>query len=129
MTTTPTSDVHPQILVADDDPINVRVLQKLLRKCGYSCEIARTGRECVEKAEAGHYDIVLMDIHMPQMDGIEATREIARRLAPRGPVVIAVTANASTAQRQACDAAGFSGFIPKPVRLDVLRSALDTTLA
>ena len=115
---------HPRILVADDEPINVRVLQKLLQHCGLSCEVARDGRECVEKAEAGRYDVVLMDINMPRMDGVEATREIARRLAPHGPKIIAVTANVTGAQRSECSAAGFSGFIPKPVRLDALKAAL-----
>ena len=117
-----------RVLVADDEPINVKVLQRLLRLCGLSCEIARDGQECVEKAEAGCYDVVLMDINMPRMDGVAATREIARRLAPTGPKIIAVTANASSAQRQECDAAGFSGFVPKPVRLDELRAVLATAL-
>lgn len=123
------SDGKPRILVVDDEPINVVVLQRLLRHCGLTCEIARDGLECVAKAEGGHYDVVLIDIQMPGMDGVEATREIARRLAPNGPRVIAVTANASNAQRQACDEAGFAGFIPKPVRLEDLRSMLAANMS
>ena len=66
---------------------------------------------------------------MPNMDGLEATKQMFRMLAPHGPKVIAVTANASSAQRRACEAAGFSGFIPKPVRLEELRSMLAANLA
>lgn len=122
-------NVPPRILVADDEPINIKVLQKLLKHCGLSCEVAHDGFECIAKAETGHYDVILMDINMPKMDGVTATREIARMLAPEGPKVIAVTANVSNAQRQECDIAGFSGFIPKPVRLDTLKEVLETSLS
>ncbi|KIT17707.1 response regulator [Jannaschia aquimarina] len=128
MTQSETSRPHPRILVADDEPINLRILQKLLEHCGLTCEVAHDGLECVQKAEEGQYDVVLMDINMPNLDGVAATREIARKLRPRGPKVIAVTANASAAQKSECDAAGFSGFIPKPVRLSDLKKALATSL-
>ncbi|MGH1415151.1 MAG: response regulator [Pelagimonas sp.] len=121
-------DIQPRILVADDEPINVKVLQKLLKHCGLSCEVARDGLECIEKAETGHYDVILMDINMPNMDGVAATKQISQMLAPEGPKVIAVTANVSNAQRAECDGAGFSGFIPKPVRLDTLKEVLASNL-
>lgn len=125
MTDTQIDEAELRILVADDEPMNVMILSKLLKHCGLRCEIARDGVECVEKANLGGFDVILMDINMPKMDGVEATREIARRLAPKGPRVIAVTANATSQQRHECDEAGFAGFISKPVRLDALRAALN----
>lgn len=123
------SDVHKidtnlRVLTVDDEPMNIKVLQKMLRHCGLSCEIARDGMEAVEMAGDGSYDIILMDINMPRMDGVEAAREIAKRLDPNGPKVIAVTANVTSTMKQECVDAGFVGFIPKPVRLDQLRAAL-----
>ncbi len=128
MTNSQDGEGQPRILVADDEPINIKVLQKLLKHCGLSCEVAHDGFECIEKAETGHYDVILMDINMPKMDGVTATKEISRMLAPDGPKVIAVTANVSNAQREECDVAGFSGFIGKPVRLDTLKEVLADSL-
>ncbi len=113
------------ILVVDDEAINVAILRRLLGRCGFDCEIARDGAEAVERASAAPCDLVLMDICMPVMDGVAAAGEIGRRLGPLRPAIVAVTANATDEQRRLCDAAGFAGFIPKPVRLDALRAALD----
>ena len=113
-----------RVLVVDDEPVNVFVLQRLLRHCGLECEVARDGAEAVEKAVASRCDVILMDISMPVMNGLSAAREIAARLDPNGPAVIAVTANATAEQRRRCAEAGFAGFIPKPVKLDALRAAL-----
>lgn len=129
MTQVENAALNPRILIADDEPMNVKVLQRLLKHCGLSCEVAHDGVECVEKAETGNYDVILMDINMPNMDGVAATREISRLLAPEGPKVIAVTASVSNAQRRVCDEAGFSGFIPKPVRLNTLKEVLSSNLS
>lgn len=114
-----------RVLVVDDEPVNVFVLQRLLRHCGVECEVARDGAEAVEKAVASRCDVILMDISMPVMDGMTAAREIAARLDPDGPAVIAVTANATAEQRRLCAEAGFAGFIAKPVQLAALKVALD----
>lgn len=116
-----------RILAVDDEPMNVKILQRMLRHCGLSCEIARDGMQAVEMADDGRFDVILMDINMPRMDGVAAAREIAKRLDPHGPRVIAVTANATSIQERECADAGFSGFIPKPVRIDQLRAALSQT--
>lgn len=122
------SALNPRILVADDEPINLKVMQRLLKHCGINCEVAHDGLECVQKAESGKYDVILMDINMPNMDGIDATREISRLLSPEGPKIIAVTASVSNMQKQECDEVGFSGFIPKPVRIDKLVEVLSEHL-
>ncbi|GAA6179123.1 MULTISPECIES: response regulator [unclassified Shimia] len=113
-----------KVLAVDDEPMNVKILQKMLRHCGLDCEIARDGVEAVEMALNHDYDVILMDINMPRMDGVAAAQEIAKHLNPAGPQVIAVTANATSEMEQECAQAGFSGFIPKPVRLDQLRAVL-----
>lgn len=114
-----------RVLVVDDEPINVFVLQRLLLRCGLDCVVARDGAQAVEAATAAPCDLVLMDISMPVMDGLTAAREIAGRLGPDAPAIVAVTGNATAEQRRQCREAGFSGFIAKPVRLAELRSALD----
>jgi CheY-like chemotaxis protein len=113
-----------RVLAVDDEPMNVKVLQKMLRHCGLTCDIARDGVEAVAMAQDGRFDVILMDINMPRMDGITAARQISDLLDPNGPRVIAVTANATDNQERECAEAGFVGFIPKPVRLDQLRAAL-----
>ena len=113
-----------RVLVVDDEPTNVFVLRRLLRHCGLDCEVATNGAEAVDYATATRCDVILMDISMPVMDGVSAAREIARRLGPGGPIVIAVTANATSEQRRRCDEAGFAGFIAKPVQLGALQVAL-----
>lgn len=122
MTTESTADCR--ILVVDDNRVNVRILQTMLRHCGLSCEIAVDGQEALEKTLDGSFDVILMDLHMPRMDGMTAMREIAERLSPHGPKVIAVTASTSSTQRQICMEAGFADFIPKPVRMEALRAVL-----
>ncbi len=118
------TDMNLRVLAVDDEPMNIKILQKMLLHCGLACEIARDGFEAVEMAGDGAYDVILMDINMPRMDGVTAAQEIAKRLDPDGPRVIAVTANATSTLKQECADAGFSGFIPKPVRLDQLREVL-----
>jgi two-component system, sensor histidine kinase len=107
------------LLVADDNEMNQFVTQEMLRKCGCTCDIAVDGKQAVEMARSGRYDAVLMDCQMPEMDGLEATREIRRLEAsepgsPRLPV-IALTAEASDADRALCLGAGMDGYLSKPI--------------
>ena len=118
-------EMAARVLVVDDEPVNVFVLQRLLRHCELECAVARDGAQAVEAASHAPCDVILMDISMPVMDGLTAAREIAGRLGPGGPAIIAVTANATAEQRRQCEEAGFAGFIAKPVQMDELRAVLD----
>ena len=117
---------HPlSILLAEDNPVNRRVATLMLRRLGYEIDVATNGREAVERLSVRNYDLVLMDVQMPEMDGLQATREIRRRAAggPR-PRIVAMTANASTSDRADCLAAGMDDFLAKPVRAADLRQVL-----
>ncbi|MBV9405288.1 MAG: response regulator [Acidobacteriaceae bacterium] len=113
------------VLVAEDNPINQRVMLILLSKLGYSTDIAADGAEALRILQDRHYDVILMDIQMPVMDGFEATQAI-RNLpseAARIPI-IAVTANAFSGQREKCLESGMDDYIAKPISKEVLESTL-----
>lgn len=119
---------HPlAILVAEDNPVNQRVASLMLKRLGYLVDLASNGREAVEAVLRRHYDLVLMDVQMPEMDGIQATRVIFERCVSDRPRIVAMTANASTADRDLCLSAGMSDFLTKPVRADELLRALQET--
>jgi signal transduction histidine kinase/DNA-binding response OmpR family regulator len=114
-----------RILVAEDNPANQRVALRLLERLGYQADFAASGREVLERLSRDPYDVVLMDVQMPEMDGLEATRAICARW-PAGtrPRIIAMTAEAMEGDREACLAAGMDDYVVKPVRLDRLSRAL-----
>ncbi|OGB21342.1 MAG: hypothetical protein A3I66_04590 [Burkholderiales bacterium RIFCSPLOWO2_02_FULL_57_36] len=113
------------ILVAEDNTINQKVVKQLLLHLGYRADIVANGVEVLEALERQNYDVVLMDIQMPDMDGLEATRRLRARLSgDAAPYVIAMTANAMPGDREACLAAGMDAYVSKPVELDDLRRAL-----
>jgi CheY-like chemotaxis protein len=114
-----------RILLAEDNVVNQRVASRLLKRFGYECDVAGNGFEVLEALERRGFDVVLMDVHMPEMDGLEATREILRRH-PAGtrPQIIAITAHASTQDRDSCLAAGMDDFLTKPVVPGVLEARL-----
>ena len=115
-----------RILVAEDNQVNQKLAQKILQKMGYRADLAGNGLEAVESVDRQQYDVVLMDLHMPEMDGIEATRRIVRKY-PKGtrPRIIAVTADAMQGDRELCIAAGMDDYISKPIRIDELQKALE----
>ena len=113
-----------RVLVVDDVDANRRLAQAMLRRFGHFSEAASSGLEAVEKAVAGRYDIVLMDIQMPGINGIEAARRIQERLGAL-PRIIAVTANDLPGDRERCRAAGMDTYLTKPIQLEALRAALD----
>jgi CheY-like chemotaxis protein len=117
---------HPlRILLAEDNSVNQRVAQLFLHKLGYRADVVANGIEAIEAVERQPYDVVLMDIQMPEMDGMQATRAIKQRLpAAKCPHIIAMTANALAADRDRCLEAGMADHIPKPLELEVLREAL-----
>lgn len=116
--------IQPKILVVDDNPVN-RVLAKgLLGKLGIVPELAENGREALLRVQSEAYDIVFMDVQMPEMDGIEATMAIRAQALEVQPYIIALTANAFVSDRERCLQAGMDDFLSKPFRLDDLRAKL-----
>jgi signal transduction histidine kinase/DNA-binding response OmpR family regulator len=115
-----------RILLAEDNVVNQRVAQQVLRKLGYAVDLAANGQEAVEAVARQTYDLVFMDVQMPELDGLEATRRIRSRGAREcQPTIIAMTAAAMQEDRQACRDAGMDGFISKPIRLEQLVRALE----
>jgi len=114
-----------RILLAEDNPVNQRVAVLLLEKLGYRADVAADGREALQALERQAYDVVLMDVQMPEMDGLEATRNIFERWpGPDRPRIIAMTAGATEADRDACLAAGMDDYVSKPIRQEELAAAL-----
>ena len=114
-----------RILVAEDNPANQQVALRLLERLGHHAELAASGREVLERLSRSAYDVILMDVQMPEMDGLETTRAIcARWPAGERPRIIAMTAEAMEGDREACLAAGMDDYVVKPVRLDRLGRAL-----
>lgn len=129
--TTPTSGRKAlHILLAEDNLVNRKVVLKLLEKHGYTADVAGNGREALAALQRQPYDLVLMDVHMPEMDGIAATQAIRRQLsAARQPRIVALTAAAMVEDQEACLAAGMDAFLTKPVRIEALLEILRTTPA
>jgi CheY-like chemotaxis protein len=114
-----------RILLAEDNAVNQKLALLLLEKLGYAADVAVNGLEVLEALERQPYDVVLMDVQMPELDGLEATGAIIERYpAPARPRIIAMTANAMPEDREACFAAGMSDYLAKPIRIDELAQAL-----
>lgn len=114
-----------QILLAEDNTVNQMVTQKMLNKLGYRADVAANGIEVLRALEQKAYDVILMDLQMPEMDGLEATRIIRRRW-PDKLRIIAMTASALVGDREMCLAAGMDGYISKPVTFEELHAALQS---
>ena len=112
------------ILIAEDNAINQKVAQSMLRKLGYSADLAANGLEVLAAVAVRSYDVILMDVQMPQLDGLEATREIRRRWPGQRPRIIAMTANVMQGDRAVCMDAGMDDYMAKPVRREDLVAAL-----
>jgi CheY-like chemotaxis protein len=118
---------HPlRILLAEDNLVNRKLALRLLGQMGYSADVAADGREAVERVERQPYDVVLMDVQMPEMDGLEATRRIHSTGKPgERPRIVAMTANAMQGDREECLAAGMDDYLTKPIRVEALVEALN----
>ena len=113
------------ILIVEDNEINRRVASKVVASLGHTVATAENGLEAVEAAELTRYDAILMDVQMPVMDGLEASRRIRSHTAKTPPpLIIAVTANAVIGDREACLTAGMDDYLTKPLRIEPLRAAL-----
>ena len=113
-----------RILIAEDNAINQRLTERVLEKLGYKPEFAEDGKEAVHAVKQKTFDLILMDVQMPIMDGLEATRQI-RLLDGDQPVIIAMTANAMQGDREECLQAGMDDYISKPVKLEMLVERLE----
>jgi PAS domain S-box-containing protein len=119
-----------RILLAEDNAINQKVAIRTLERMGYRADVAANGIEVLDALERQPYDVVLMDMQMPEMDGLEATRRICKRWLPtRRPRIIAMTANAMRGDREQCLDAGMDDYISKPVRIEDLLAALERCAA
>ena len=117
---------HPlRILLVEDNAVNQKLALRLLSRMGYQADVAANGLEAIDAVERQPYDLVLMDVQMPEMDGLEATRHIVDHVeVTRRPWIVAMTANAMDGDREQCIEAGMQGYISKPIRVDELIEAL-----
>jgi signal transduction histidine kinase/CheY-like chemotaxis protein len=113
-----------RILVAEDNPVNQQVVLLMLRQLGYEPDLASNGQEAVAACAGALYDLVFMDMHMPVMDGLEATRLIRASSAP-APRIVALTASVLPAERQKFREAGVDGFLAKPLELEALIGVIE----
>jgi PAS domain S-box-containing protein len=115
---------HLCIMLAEDNVVNQKVATRMLERLGYKADIAANGRQVLGALQSHPYDVVLMDVQMPDMDGLEATRRI--RCTPgRQPYIIAMTAHAMKGDREECLAAGMDDYVSKPVRMEELQAAIE----
>jgi signal transduction histidine kinase/ActR/RegA family two-component response regulator len=120
---------HPlEILLVEDNAVNQKLALRLLERMGYTADLAANGLEAVQAVQRGRYDLVLMDVQMPEMDGLEATREIVARIPQaQRPWIVAMTANAMDSDRERCMEAGMNAYIAKPIHIEELVAAVLAT--
>jgi CheY-like chemotaxis protein len=116
-----------RVLLAEDNPVNQKVALLMLAKLGFRADVAADGKEVMEAVQRQRYDIVLMDVQMPEMDGLEASRRINELWPERRdrPWIIAITANAMQGDREICLAAGMDDYVSKPIKTVELSAALE----
>ncbi|CAM2064481.1 Response regulator [Sulfidibacter corallicola] len=124
------TDSIPSILLAEDNPVNQKVVLHLLRKAGYACDVAHNGREVLDAVRRRGYDLILMDCQMPEMDGFQATEKVRQmERDDRHTPIVALTANAIKGDREKCLAHGMDDYLTKPVRQKALLTVIQKWLA
>jgi CheY-like chemotaxis protein len=119
----PNQDVR--ILLAEDNLVNQKVALLMLKRLGYIADVAANGLEVLEALKRQHYDIILMDVQMPEMDGLETARRICEMKLESPPKILAMTAYALEGDREKCLDSGMDGYVSKPVQIEELRLALE----
>ncbi len=113
-----------RVLLVEDNDANRRVVGLMIKELGLDADLAAGGIEAVEASRRSEYDVILMDLQMPDLDGLEATRRIRRDRPVGGPAIVALTANAMQGEEERCRQAGMDGYLPKPIRLETLANVL-----
>jgi CheY-like chemotaxis protein len=116
-----------RILLAEDNAVNQKLAIRLLKQMGLEADVVGDGRAAVDAVEVADYDLVLMDVQMPELDGLEATRQIRLRRPDRPLRIVGLTANAMAGDREACLAAGMDDYVSKPIRPEELAAAIAKT--
>ena len=125
--TVETNSQQLNILLAEDNLINQKVTLRMLERLGHQAQVAKNGHEVLAALEQSTYDLILMDVQMPEMDGLTATEHIRQdEKLPQQPYIIALTANALKGDRERFLAAGMDDYLSKPVRLEDLATAIET---
>ncbi|GGB87231.1 hybrid sensor histidine kinase/response regulator [Dyadobacter sediminis] len=119
------ADFPLTILIAEDNPINEKLFVTVLRKLGYTAQVVHNGREALETVQRQTFDLIFMDVQMPEMDGLEAA-SLIRKLEIKQPFIVAVTANAMPEDREICINAGMDDYISKPLRYDDVKASLQS---
>jgi PAS domain S-box-containing protein len=115
-----------RILLAEDNPVNQTLAMRILERLGHKVQVVNNGREALGRAQAEEFDLILMDVQMPEMDGLEATTAIREAEAATGKhlPIVAMTAHAMKGDREKCLSAGMDGYLSKPIRIDELKQAM-----
>lgn len=122
ITARPANGIGSKILMAEDNLVNQKLAKLLFRKLNHNVDIVSNGREAVEAVVHGSYDLVFMDIQMPQLDGVGASQEIKQLMGEDAPVIIALTANAMQGDKEKYLQAGMDHYIAKPISMHDLSS-------
>ena len=120
------SECSLRVLLAEDNPVNQTLAMRILEKLGHKVQVVNNGREALGRSQAEEFDLILMDVQMPEMDGLEATTAIRAAEASTGKHVpiVAMTAHAMKGDREKCLSAGMDGYLSKPIRIDELKQAM-----
>ena len=113
-----------RILLAEDNVTSQKVVLQMLKRMGYKADVVANGIEALQALERQPYDLVLMDLRMPEMNGLQATRIIRQRWPDNGPKIVAVTAYALQGDQEKCIEAGMDGYISKPIKMNELAEVL-----